>query len=211
MLWAWERPEDLRGLGTRAGVAFLAQTMTLRDGGLAVTPRRQPLLVDPATQLTAVTRIESTPGSLADDTLAVAAGEIARTRLLPRVTAVQVDFDAVASERAMYARLLRLVRDRVPPSVPVSMTALASWCAGDRWLDELPVDEAVAMLFRLGPVNAPFLEIGRSPSVASAACNGVGVSLDEPLALRAGGRRVYVFNPEAWTPGTVAAALERAR
>ena len=25
MLWAWERPEDLRGLGSETGVAFLAQ------------------------------------------------------------------------------------------------------------------------------------------------------------------------------------------
>ncbi len=30
------------------------------------------------------------------------------------------------------------------------MTALASWCAGDDWLRDLPVDEAVPMLFRMG-------------------------------------------------------------
>jgi len=56
VLWAWERPEDLRGLGTSAGVAFLAQTIAL-DESIAVRPRRQPLHVDRSTALIAVTRI----------------------------------------------------------------------------------------------------------------------------------------------------------
>jgi len=29
VLWAWERPEDLRSAGSDVGVAFLAQTITL--------------------------------------------------------------------------------------------------------------------------------------------------------------------------------------
>jgi len=35
--------------------------------------------------------------------------------------------------------------------MPLSITALASWCAGDPWITGLPIDEAVPMLFRLGP------------------------------------------------------------
>ena len=31
------------------------------------------------------------------------------------------------------------------------MTALASWCLSDRWISDLPVDEAVPMLFQMGP------------------------------------------------------------
>ena len=33
------------------------------------------------------------------------------------------------------------------------MTALASFCVGDRWLDGLPVDEVVPMIFRMGTDN----------------------------------------------------------
>ena len=32
VLWAWERPVDLRGLPAGTGVAFLAQTITIADG-----------------------------------------------------------------------------------------------------------------------------------------------------------------------------------
>jgi hypothetical protein len=204
MLWAWERPEDLRGLGTTAGVAFLSQTITLDGNILIPTPRRQPLYVDPSTPLIAVTRIETTavPALYADLVDAVAAA-IVRTAALPQVVAVQVDFDAVRSERTFYGFLVGRVRARLPSNVPISVTALASWCAGDRWLDRLPIDEAVAMMFRLGPTNAPYADIADTPALAARECSAVGTSLDEPLHLRRSGRRLYVFNPKPWTRDSV--------
>jgi len=60
VLWAWERPEDLQFIDTnRFGVAFLAQTLTLKAEDVVLTPRHQPLKISPTTQLIAVTRIES--------------------------------------------------------------------------------------------------------------------------------------------------------
>jgi hypothetical protein len=59
MLWAWERPADLRQLAPGPGVAFLSQTLTLRNGAMAIEPRRNPLRVAPHTPLVAVTRIET--------------------------------------------------------------------------------------------------------------------------------------------------------
>src|SRR5437870_8841 len=60
VLWAWERPEDLRSLDTkRFAVAFLAQTLMLKDDEVIFNPRHQPLQVSPNTKLMAVTRIES--------------------------------------------------------------------------------------------------------------------------------------------------------
>ena len=60
MLWAWERPEDLRTLDSkRFAVAFLAQTLTLKGDEVVFNPRHQPLQVSPDTKLIAVTRIES--------------------------------------------------------------------------------------------------------------------------------------------------------
>jgi len=53
---------------------------------------------------------------------------------------VQIDFDARRSQRRFYVRLLRDLRRRMPPSLPLSITALASWCAYDDWLSGLPIE-----------------------------------------------------------------------
>ena len=210
MLWAWERPTDLRNLDARAGVAFLSQTLNVRDGAVVVAPRRNPLRVSPHTPLVAVTRIESREAGasrLSESEVESMAGAIARTLSLPRVRGVQIDFDAAESERPFYRALVQAVRRTIGPEVPLSITALASWCADDRWLDGLPIDEAVPMLFRMGPVNEPYAGIARSPGRAAVECRGaLGTSLDEPLHIHAAGRRVYVFNAAAWTPASVAGA-----
>ena len=46
---------------------------------------------------------------------------------------------------------------------------------------------------------------------AASACRGaLGVSIDEPLAVDADGRRLYVFNPKPWTARTIADARREA-
>lgn len=206
VVWAWERSEDLRDLDAATGVAFLAQTISIAGDRFHAAPRRQPLRVSPATALIAVTRIErdrasATTGRPPIDALSAA---IATTAALPRVSAVQIDFDAISSDRIYYRQLIRTLRARLPANVPISITALASWCAGDDWLGGLPIDEAVPMLFRMGPANEPFRRIAVSRGSSSRACSGaIGTSLDEPLDVRSGGRRVYVFNPRPWTETTL--------
>jgi len=209
MLWVWERPTDLRSLDAGIGVAFLSQTVIVRNGAVRVEPRRNPLRVSPHTPLVAVTRIETGGASLPDALAAGMAEAIAGTASLPRVHGVQIDFDAAESERGFYRSLVHAVRSTLGPGVPLSITALASWCAQDRWMDGLPVNEAVPMLFRLGPINAPYAGLARSSSSAAEECRGaLGTSLDEPLHVRAAGRRVYVFNASAWTPASVIQARE---
>ena len=216
MLWAWERPADLRDLDGGTGVAFLSQTLIVRNGAVTVLPRRNPLRVSPHTALIAVTRIQTEHGmnrppedGPSQGAVATIATAIAGTRTLPRVRGVQIDFDAAESERSFYRALIFAVRQAVGPEVPLSLTALASWCTGDRWMDGLPIDEAVPMLFRMGPVNEPYAGLARSTHAAAAQCRGaLGTSLDEPLHVRAAGRRVYVFNAAAWTPASIADARE---
>ncbi|HET7286883.1 MAG TPA: hypothetical protein VFI71_05410, partial [Pyrinomonadaceae bacterium] len=54
VLWAWERPEDLEFLDPQQfAVAFLAQTLTLKNDDVVFSPRRQPLKVSPAVKLIA--------------------------------------------------------------------------------------------------------------------------------------------------------------
>jgi hypothetical protein len=207
VLWAWECPEDLRQIENDVGVAFLAQTITVSGERLTLHPRLQPLRVPMANPLVAVTRIEAerfVPVGLTREVVDAIAALIARTMTLPRVRGVQIDFDATLSERDAYRTLIHQVRTRLDPATPLSITALASWCVGDDWLNGLPVDEAIPMLFRMGPVNAPFQRMATSPASAAAACRrALGTSVDEPLAVRAGRRRVYVFNARPWTRATV--------
>jgi hypothetical protein len=209
MLWAWERPEDLRFLGSNhVGVAYLAATILLGPNGATFRPRLQPLRVSPDTKLMAVIRIETSPGARLDSTQAAAiAAQIARTASLAQVAAVQIDFDAAESQHSFYAELLRDLRQRLAPSMPISITALASWCIGDRWLTGLPIDEAVPMLFRMGVGErevSNWLALGRD--FRSAECRGsLGISTDElrPAPLSAG-RRVYAFSPAPWSEHSLA-------
>lgn len=215
MLWAWERAEDLRQLPSGIGVAFLAQTFTVDAGAPVRVPRRQPLRVGPHIPLVAVTRIETPPPAtttLSGDALMEVAAAIAETARLPGVTGVQIDFDAPASLRPSYAALIHATRRALPADRWFGITALASWCAGDDWIGQLPVDEVVPMLFRMGRNDSPYVRFASSPRAAAAECrHAVGMSLDEPRALRLDGRRLYLFAPAAWTPGTIRAAALLAR
>ena len=210
ILWAWERPENLTFLDPqKTGVAFLAKTITLRDGKTVVKPRLQPLQLARDTKLIAVVRIETDRASLSSAQLEQTAHEIS---LLSGVSVVQIDFDATASERDFYRKLLQRVRNELSPSVGLSITALASWCAGDNWIADLPVDEAVPMLFRMGVERRQFqrrLESGQ-PFEASICRNSAGVSTDEPLTVPAV-NRLYLFNPQPWTSDSFARSMEAFR
>src|SRR5262249_59556332 len=79
---------------------------------------------------------------------------LGKSATMPHVSGVQVDFDAVESERPFYRDLLTRLRPKLPPTTSLSIPALASWCAADAWLDGLPIDEAVPLLFRISPADA---------------------------------------------------------
>ena len=218
ILWAWERPEDLEFLNPQEfGIAFLAQTLTIKGGDVLFNPRHQPLKVPPGAKLIAVTRIESQkitrqPSELSDEVRRRLVERIRKTLELNNVNAIQVDFDVVPAERNFYRRLLADLRQELPDNVPLSMTALASFCVGDRWLSDLPVDEAVPMVFRMGTDSDPIKNLLTSGGdFRDVVCRrSYGVALDEPLKTNfAKQRRVYVFNARSWTPADVSVLEER--
>ncbi|MEK6337761.1 MAG: DUF3142 domain-containing protein [Acidobacteriota bacterium] len=213
VLWVWERPENLEFIDPqRFAVAFLAQTLVLKGDEVVLNPRRQPLKLSPETRLIAVTRIESQKLTKQRPLLSEAQKEkvtalILKTLNLKNVSAVQVDFDAAKSERDFYQSLLKDLRERLPENVALSMTALASFCVGDRWLSDLPVDEAVPMIFRMGADDQPIKRLlAKGNDFREPLCRrSYGVSLDEPI--QTGFelmRRRYVFNPHAWTEADLA-------
>ena len=218
ILWAWERPEDLKAVdANRFAVAFLAQTLVLKGDDVAFSPRHQPLDVSPETKLMAVTRIESQkqtgqPVALSESQKQELISLILRTRELRNVAAIQIDFDAAASEREFYRALLGDLRAKLPDNVPLTITALASFCVGDRWLDDLPIDEAVPMIFRMGADDRTMKNLlATGEDFREPLCQrSYGIAVDEPLEIKfKRERRVYIFNDHSWTADDIESVINR--
>ena len=97
---------------------FLGRTMS-------VVPRRQSYLYPAGTRRIAVVRIEA-PGAIAEGMEPFAAEAILDVAGDPAIAALQIDFDARRSQQEFYTALLRDLRRRMPRSLPLSITALAS-------------------------------------------------------------------------------------
>ena len=213
ILWAWERAEDLRFLDPKEfGVAFLAQTIILEKDIVAPKPRRQPLEVAPGTYMIAVTRIETDKNeikrpSYAPEMVSKVVTLIKNTLDLPDVKGLQIDFDAVVSERDFYRRLVVELRRTLDQQadrnvrVPLTMTSLASWCTGDAWFNDFPVDEAVPMVFQMGADSDKIKTYLRNGNDwQEPLCRGsYGLSIDDPpLQNLKPGRRTYYFSISDW-------------
>jgi uncharacterized protein DUF3142 len=206
IVWAWERPEKLDFINTdQIAVAFLAKTLRLEDDRVISRPRMQPLELAPGTKLIAVVRIESNHPTLSHAQLQNAVHEITKVSVSSNTSVIQIDFDATVSQRKFYKDLLNEVRGRLSSSTALSITALASWCAGDYWLSDLPIDEAVPMLFRMG-IDARQFQSGQQLT-APICANSAGVSTDEPIA-RPDVDRLYIFSPNPWSRDSLNRALE---
>ncbi|MCB1019891.1 MAG: hypothetical protein KDC27_08185 [Acidobacteria bacterium] len=213
VLWAWERPEDLRFLEPgNAAVAVLAATIELNGDRADARPRSAPLQVRPGIPVTAVVRIEMGDAPALDARQqARAAGWIREIARRPQYAGLQIDFDAPLSARPFYRALLEELR---PDFDRLAITALASWCLEERsWLGALPIDEATPMLFRMGPDGERLLaRLEREGSFPEPRCrSSVGISIDEPLRWRPGALRLYVFSPRAWTEPDYRAIVEQLR
>lgn len=215
VLWAWEEPEDLHALSPAIGIAYLAETDILTDH-IAVLPRRQPLQPAPGAPLIAVIRIETRPGFPGgfQDTPALRsalAAHLATYGSRRDIRALQLDFDATQSQQAFYRGVLDNLRPQLPRSLPLSITALVSWCGPHSWLHALPIDEAVPMHFRTGGPRTLALTGTRPryPITEPLCRTSLGLSTDEPwppsLSSLNPSTRVYLFAPRPWRPEDLAA------
>lgn len=218
VIWAWDRPEDLRFLDPAdAAVAVFESIVTVDSDRVEVRPRLHPLRVDPEVSLLGVVRIEVAEGTpLTESTLRqIAVSVLAHHRLEPTI-GLQVDYDARRSERDAYRALLEDLRRRLPADHALSMTALASWCLGDAWLEGLPVDEVVPMLFSMGrAAEIVRATLDSGADFASPICRtAVGLATNEPWPRGSPGlgedRRRYVFHPRSWDEAALV-ALRSAR
>jgi hypothetical protein len=122
------------------------------------------------------------------------------------ISAIQIDFDARESERAWYGAMLKDLRKKLPSELPLTITALASWCEQDGWIRGLPIADASPMLFRMGRgEQAPPADF------AVPLCrSSIGLSTDELPTRIPHGRRLFFFSPHAWTPSAYQAVMGEA-
>jgi hypothetical protein len=207
MLWAWEREEDLRFINSdKVGVAFLAQTLVLQSDEVKFIPRRQPMQVNENTYLMAVTRIETNKSqkpTLSDAQKSEMINLILKTLQKKNVKSVQIDFDVIVQERDFYRKLLNELRPKIDKEIPLTITSLASFCIGDNWYGDLPIDEGVPMIFRMG-VDSDKIKsylISGKDFVNPYCKTSYGFSFDEPIKFDfKENRRFYFFNTRSWRP-----------
>jgi hypothetical protein len=205
ILWAWERPEDLRFVEPETEVAVQTGFVEIAGDGFEARGRLFPLKVDRPPTI-AVVHVQIDRARPLHWTAALRARvgaailHFATAIPAPRV---QVDFEARESEHQILLDVLRDVRRGLPRGTLLSMTALASWCDTEDWLAQAPVDEIVPMLFRMqqgGEALRSRLAAGgdfRNPRCRAA----LAMATDSPITRAPPGRRVYLFNPRSWTQG----------
>jgi hypothetical protein len=224
MLWAWERPEHLSFLdSSKTGVAYLAETIYPTESGYFVRPRFQPLELPANVYLEAVVRIETDrkrEWNLSDPDMDTLAKEIAKATSKPNISALQIDFDARQSERPFYRQLLKKVRALVPTQMPLTITALSSWCMGDQWLHGLPVDGVVPMLFSMGRGEKEALDFIKASDESRLSyfhkCVGLSINDSKWSAVLAdriklADARIYFFSTRPWNSLLVQKAQDEVR
>ncbi|WP_377701606.1 hypothetical protein [Pseudoduganella sp. UC29_71] len=202
MLWAWERPEDLRWLPADTGVAYVASTILLRGEEALVHPRAAPLLLAEGAALVPVLHVDASwrvPPALSAQQSARIVQELLRVAQRGNRNVVQLDFEVRRSQRPFLAQTMAEIRRRLNPRIALSVTALASWCMDDAWLPSGVADEVVPMAFRMGPGQDALRERLERHGFTQPVCRAAaGYASDEP-PLRSIAARGYYFSPRPWT------------
>ena len=208
IFWVWERPENLYFVKDKnISFAYLAGTVTKTDKNLEYYSRRQPLRIPDESETISVIRIEDRSKNhvFEDKYLSEISDYIVKScREKTSNIACQIDFDASESQIEFYKKLVVSVREKLPKEMKLSLTALVSWCVNDKaWFDELPIDEAVPMFFRLGrEENIYWQRISEGRLNISKSCQkAVGVATDEPMPnkIYTKDKPIYIFNNDYWT------------
>lgn len=213
-LWLWHGSHDLRGFvpanGEHVSVAYLSRTLIVEADGVRVTPRRDPIYLDPDMVRTAVVHMEI--GRDVDASV-LRRERAAILRALEPVFSeeahgIQFDFDAPSSMRAEYEALLQEIAAAKPERWNFSMTALGSWCMQDDWLRATPVDFVVPMLFGPGHDRHETLAaLERGPLPQPTCRDALGLR-EHQRPPRHHAATFFVFGQGSWNNERARAALE---
>ncbi len=208
MLWAWEAPQDLRSININiTGVALLILNIDFKKSQIIYYSRQQPVYILPNTYLTAVVHIGNPPKNIFMSQ-AVAqfwAAKIKNAYLRGSYKELQIDFDAVTSQRKFYQELLMALRKELGEDTIISITGLASWCTNDRWIlkANLPVNYVVPMFFSLDKNQMRrdrFIKSFDSSRLPPYCQGPIGLTTsndwDVPINTR---QPIFIYNAGSWT------------
>lgn len=199
--WYWDRPAaQLPPLPPDVGAAVVVKHVYFSGERVIQISRRSALNLPKSAIIIPVVHVEVDParpfaGSVAQRDALRDAVVNAAQRGHP--SWVQLDFEARRSQREFWRASVLSIRARLPAGVRLSVTALASWCYGDRWLGDTPVDEVVPMYFRLGATRAEFVTRSRGGVEEARCASAYGVADDEPPwpVVLSGRRYVFLGHP----------------
>jgi len=211
--WIWPDSNGPQGARNTAApyrdAAVLVESLVLRGRGIEHRGRTQPLTLPAGVRLIPVVHVEAAADVSAELTQAQHDAVIAAVRrqagtAVAGAGVLQLDFEAPARARDAYRELVAAVRKALPAEVRLSVTALAHWCAQGDWLDRLPVDEVVPMLYRLGPHAVDWRRrFAQDDSGLARRCRGpaLGFATNDPPppTLLARAARPYWFDEDAWS------------
>lgn len=203
MLWAWERPEDLRWLPENVGVAYVAVAIKIIGDEVEVRPRLHPLKLTEKTIPVPVIHVDASydvPPSLNLQQRDTIVNQVLVSTSHSNSKVIQLDFEVRRSQRDFLFDVVKNIREKLPADRALSVTALASWCAGDYWLEKLPADEIVPMVFRMARDTDVIRKLlSEASNFPHQKCQtAVGFSTDE-ATLTLTSKRHYYFSPKAWT------------
>lgn len=188
--------------------AVLLESLVLRGRGVERGGRQHPLVLPAGVHLIPVVHVEAASDAPAELSVVQREAIIAAVRrhaaaAVAGAGVLQLDYEAPARQRDTFRALVAEVRAALPADVRLSITALAHWCAQGDWLDRLPVDEVVPMLYRLGPhANAWRNRFVRNSTLARR-CRGpaLGFATNDPppSTLIARTARPYWFDESGWS------------
>jgi hypothetical protein len=205
--WIW--PSSNGPLAPYREAAVLVESLVLREHHVEHGGRTQPLPLAPDVTLTPVLHVESAPDAPDTFTATQRRTLLAAIRRHTDLAAagsgtLQLDFEAPVRQREAYRALVAEIRAALPAQVRLSITALAHWCTQGDWLDRLPVDEVVPMLYHLGAHAHAWRErFTRGDPQLARRCRGpaLGFSTNDPPppSLLARTARPYWFDDAAWS------------
>jgi len=213
VLWSWQRADDLSFVKDSVSVAPLVATISVDKNGVRVQPRRNVLTLAQNAHIIPVIRLEIDPKTqVSDGHLDALIHNIQSLVYSCKTDIVQLDFDAAKSQRPLYEKLLIQLKAS-SPHVKVSITALASWCVGDTWIDKLPITHAVPMLYNLGENADDFKKyFTDNRGWQSKKCHGhIGFEQNDIFTKPPRGWHAYVFNKNAWTEKDYKSVQEKLR
>lgn len=223
VFWSWYHDDDLRA--APGAVASLTNRIFVDGTVVKDTPRLNRLRLKPHTSRIAVVRIDvkalppkDKQGVLVNILVERILASTVRGRGV--LSGLQIDYDATLDQRQFYAQLLDCLRKRMPHGLPLSTTALASWCMADQWLSqahlEKQVDFFVPMLFTMGDGRQSALSYLQKYGLKSPGgplCAGFSLDDPEPLQVMINSGKfsqvacVYFFSSKPWNQVRVIQAL----